>query len=30
MLIGALAVIGLALSGTLQMGRLPVAQVATK
>jgi hypothetical protein len=30
MLIGALAMIGLALSGTLQMSRLPVAQVATK
>ena len=30
MLVGALAMIGLALSGTLQMSRLPVAQVATK
>jgi hypothetical protein len=30
MLIGALAMIGLALSGTLQMSRLPVAQIATK
>jgi hypothetical protein len=30
MLVGALTMIGLALSGTLQMSRLPVAQVATK
>jgi hypothetical protein len=30
MLIGALAMVGLVLSGTLQMSRLPVAQVATK
>jgi hypothetical protein len=30
MLIGALAMIGLALTGTLQMSRMPVAQVATK
>ena len=30
MLVGALAMIGLAMSGTLQMSRLPVAQVATK
>src|SRR5262249_43618875 len=30
MLVGALAMIGLVLSGTLQMSRLPVAQVATK
>jgi hypothetical protein len=30
MLIGALTMVGLALSGTLQMSRLPVAQVATK
>jgi hypothetical protein len=30
MLIGALAMVGLALSGTLQMSRLPVAHVATK
>jgi hypothetical protein len=30
MLVGALAMVGLALSGTLQMSRLPVAQVATK
>jgi hypothetical protein len=30
MLIGALAMIGLALSGTLQMSRLPVTQVVTK
>jgi hypothetical protein len=30
MLVGALSMIGLALSGTLQMSRLPVAQVATK
>src|SRR5262249_25573664 len=29
-LIGALAMVGLALSGTLQMSRLPVAQAATK
>jgi hypothetical protein len=30
MLIGALAMVGLVLSGTLQMSRLPVAHVATK
>jgi hypothetical protein len=30
LLVGALAMIGLVLSGTLQMSRLPVAQVATK
>jgi hypothetical protein len=30
MLVGALAMIGLALSGTLQMSRLPVTQVVTK
>jgi hypothetical protein len=30
MLVGALAMIGLVLTGTLQMSRLPVAQVATK
>jgi hypothetical protein len=30
MLVGALAMIGLTLSGALQMSRLPVAQVATK
>jgi len=30
MLIGALAMVGWVLSGTLQMSRLPVAQVATK
>jgi hypothetical protein len=30
MLVGAFTMIGLALSGTLQMSRLPVAQVATK
>jgi hypothetical protein len=30
MLVGAVVVIGLALSGTLQMSRLPVTQVVTK
>jgi hypothetical protein len=30
MLVGALAMIGLAMSGTLQMSRLPVTQVVTK
>jgi hypothetical protein len=30
MLIGALAMVGLVLSGALQMSRLPVAQVVTK
>jgi hypothetical protein len=30
LLVGSLAMIGLVLSGTLQMSRLPVAQVATK
>ena len=30
LLVGALAMIGLVLSGTLQMSRLPVAQVVTK
>jgi hypothetical protein len=30
LLVGALAMIGLVLSGSLQMSRLPVAQVATK
>jgi hypothetical protein len=30
MLVGALAMIGLALSGTLQMSRVPVTQVVAK
>jgi hypothetical protein len=30
MLVGALAMIGVVLSGTLQMSRLPVTQVVTK
>jgi hypothetical protein len=30
MLVGALAMIGLAMSGALQMSRLPVTQVVTK
>jgi hypothetical protein len=30
MLVGALAMIGLAMSGALQMNRLPVTQVVTK